>query len=81
MSRPHFHEQPSYMRDYENQSMSMFLPPDENVQELGEINMGFDSTINRGPQRRPPVDDPVFAPAEPTEPSTEATEINTATEQ
>ncbi|XP_050391949.2 protocadherin Fat 4 [Patella vulgata] len=67
MSRPDFRDQPSFVRDYESQSLSLFLPPDENVQELGEINMNFDSAEPR-PMPPPPlheresVSNPVYSP-------------------
>ncbi|KAK3090621.1 hypothetical protein FSP39_013220 [Pinctada imbricata] len=40
--QPEFLEPPSFLREYETQSLQMYVPPDEAVQDLGEINMVFD---------------------------------------
>ncbi|RUS85649.1 hypothetical protein EGW08_006595, partial [Elysia chlorotica] len=44
MAGAEFTEPPSFLREYETQvrrSLNMYVPPDETVQELGEINMGY----------------------------------------
>jgi protocadherin Fat 4 len=40
---PVFVEPPSFLKEYETQSLAMYVPPDEPVQEMGEINMNFHS--------------------------------------
>ncbi|XP_076458561.1 protocadherin Fat 4-like [Babylonia areolata] len=41
MASADFTEPPSFLREYETQSLNMYVPPDETVQELGEINMAY----------------------------------------
>jgi len=50
MAGAEFTEPPSFLREYETQSLNMYVPPDETVQDLGEINMNFqgDTTTPRG---------------------------------
>ncbi|KAK7506436.1 hypothetical protein BaRGS_00002548 [Batillaria attramentaria] len=43
MASADFTEPPSFLREYETQSLNMYVPPDETVQELGEINMAYAS--------------------------------------
>nr|XP_034314272.1 protocadherin Fat 4 isoform X3 [Crassostrea gigas] len=41
--QPEFVEPPSFLREYETQSLNMYVPaPDEAVHDLGEINMTFE---------------------------------------
>ncbi|XP_062579030.1 protocadherin Fat 3-like [Saccostrea cucullata] len=40
--QPEFVEPPSFLREYETQSLNMYVPPDEAVQDSGEINLTFE---------------------------------------
>ncbi|KAL5018741.1 hypothetical protein ScPMuIL_004463 [Solemya velum] len=40
--QPDFMEPPSFLREYETQSLNMYVPPDEVIHDLGEINMTFE---------------------------------------
>ncbi|XP_041364043.1 protocadherin Fat 4-like [Gigantopelta aegis] len=49
LASPDFTEPPSFLREYETQSLNMYVPPDETVQELGEINMNFEGDLGPPP--------------------------------
>ncbi|XP_035826838.1 protocadherin Fat 4-like [Aplysia californica] len=64
-----FTEPPSFLREYETQSLNMYVPPDETVQDLGEINMNFagDPTTPRTGAGAGTVVNPVYGKPSPGE--------------
>ncbi|XP_046579034.1 cadherin-99C-like [Haliotis rubra] len=66
-TNPDFTEPPSFLREYETQSLNMYVPPDETVQALGEINMNFDLDTPRPPgtHGRGSTRNPIYQRAKP----------------
>ncbi|XP_036359179.1 uncharacterized protein LOC118763608 [Octopus sinensis] len=42
-----FVEPPNFLKDFETQSLNMYVPPDEAERDLGEINMTFEGDTLR----------------------------------
>lgn len=51
-SEPVFVEPPSFLKEYETQSLAMYVPPDEPIQEQGEVNMTFQADDDGRMQQR-----------------------------
>jgi len=60
MASADFTEPPSFLREYETQSLNMYVPPDETVQELGEINMGYQDGARGGQPTSTTIQNPVY---------------------
>ncbi|WAQ95445.1 FAT4-like protein [Mya arenaria] len=62
--QPDFTNPPSFLKEYETQqTLDMYMPPDETVQDLGEINMSFnraDSARHTGEVRKISTRNPVY---------------------